>query len=257
MKRFAKPQAVLLSVSMVTLALAGVLYGHWTDTLEAHAVVDTGEIKAGWITVRCVESTFPGVQVTPGPGGGDITATEPGFVAPPEWSGPTPDESTAGTPFWVWETNKNVAHRAVPAFLDDNRTVELMWFNTYPSFTGDCEMEFRNTGTLPIAVPYLVIMPGEETTLASDIFADDGEIWIDWSSGTPPNLQIDPGERETASLKLHVEQSAEQDRTGDGAYTFLVQVCYHNWNEPTDVEDDVCDLYEEGDGKIVIPDPFS
>lgn len=256
MNKFAKPQAVLLSVSMVTLALAGVLYGHWTDTLEAHAVVDTGEIDAEWSTVRCGESLNPNFQVFVGPGGGDSTATPPDFEAPDEWAFDVDDESTLGTPFWVWETNKNVAYRAAPVFNADRTEVELTWFNTYPSFTEDCEMEFENTGTMPIGVPYLVIMPGEGTTLASDIFANDGEIWVDWSGGTPPNPQIDPGEGETASLKLHVEQIAQQDRTGDGAYTFWVQVCYHNWNEPTDVEDDVCDLYEQGDGKIVIPNPF-
>ena len=258
MRRLTKQRLAIFSIGMVfSLVFAGVLYAHWTDTLEVEGIVDTGEIRAEWVTVQGCESQNPDFQVN-SHGGGDHTATRPNYPGQPGWaSNPVADTSTGGTDFLVWETNKNVAYFEGPVFSSDRKTVTLTWKNTYPSFFDDCEMEFNNFGSIPIAVPYLVIEAGPDTVLASDMFAEDGDVWVDWTGQTPPNVQIDPEQaaRIVGSLKMHVEQPAEQGRVGEGAYTVSVTVCYHNWNEPTSVEDDICDLYEAGDGKIVIPEP--
>ncbi len=133
-------------------------------------------------------------------------------------------------------------------------TLVLEWVNTYPSYYDDCQLEFTNTGSVPIHVPYLVIEPLAGTTLATDLFAEDGDIWVEWA-GQPTVEQLDPippVSVATTSLKMHVEQLADPE----SSYGFTVTVCAHNWNEPSTVLDDVCDLYEPGDGKIVLPDPF-
>jgi hypothetical protein len=264
-KRLTRSRTAFFSVGIVTsLALAGVLYAHWTDTLEVDGNVQTGEIGAGWFDVSCREPSVEGFQVLPGPGGGDLTARPFGLSGDTAWVDQGSPFSLKGTRYTKWETNKNVAHLILDwTALEPVAT--LTYFHTYPSYYDDCEMEFTNTGSIPIAVPYLVIEGPAGASLATDIFTDDGAIWVEWSGETPPEPQIDPFPPfsvATGSLKLHVEQSALQN----ARYSFTIAVCYHNWNEPTRAEDDICDLYDV-DGAtpvskttrepvIVVPDPF-
>ena len=254
--------ALLIAVMTLGLAATGVLYAHWTSTLDATVGIQTGEVGVGWWDVNCSESANPVFGVVPGPGGGDTTARPYGVPPGDEaWANLGSPFSQGGTQYTKWETNKNVAwvETAWEALLP---TATINYYNTYPSYYDDCEMEFTNSGSTPIAVPYLVIEGQPGTVLASDIFAEDGHVWVEWSGQAPPTPQLDPAEVVTGSLKLHVEQVAEEDTD----YSFSLVVCVHNWNEPTNVDEDVCDLYDVFDGRpvskttgepvIVIPVPF-
>ena len=261
-----RPRLVaLLAVLALALAASGVLYAHWTAALDATVGIQTGDLGAGWWDIECGESVNPGFQVLPGPGGGDTTARP--FGLPPgdaAWADTGSPFSLGMTQYTKWETNKNVAYIQTTWTALEPRA-EIDYFNAYPSFYDDCEMEFTNSGSIPITVPYLVIEGDPGTRLATDIFAEDGEVWVEWSANTPPEDQVDPLPPPTVvtgSLKVHVEQIAEE--TTD--YGFSVVVCVHNWNEPSVVEDDVCDLYDvvggetvsktTGERVIVVPDPF-
>lgn len=259
--------AILLAVAAMSLAAAGIVYAHWAATTEATIGIQTGEVGAGWWDVDCGESANPTFQLFPGPGGGDTTArpygVPPGDAA---WYNQGSPFSQKLTQYTKWETNKNVAF-AETDWTALEPVASVSYFNTYPSFYDDCEMEFTNAGSIPIAVPYLVIEGADGTTLASDIFAEDGDIWVEWSGETPPNPQVDPigipPSIVTGSLKVHVEQTADEGTD----YAFEVSVCVHNWNEPTIADDDVCDLFDMEGGQtvskttgqpvIVIPAPFS
>lgn len=244
----------LLVVLALALSGMGIVYSHWTDTLVVDGIADTGEVAAGWVGLSCKDGDTPGFQLLPTPTG-DFTVRPPGSYGDPAWAQETfGGESNQGTLYDIWRTNKNVAHLTVAPVQIGDPSITLEWFETYPSYYDDCQLEFRNTGSVPIAVPYLVIEPLDGTTLASDVFANDGDIWVEWG-GQPTVDQLDPftpNDRATTSLKMHVEQLADPE----SSYGFTVTVCAHNWNEPSTVEDDVCDLYEPDDGKIVLPDPF-
>ncbi len=261
MNRDSKRWAILATVVVLALAASGVLFAHWTDTLDAYGQIQTGAVGVGWADVSCVEGSLPGVQVLPGPGGGDLTARPAGLPGDPSWTDLGIPFRPGLTQYKKWETNKNVAHVSID-YTPLDPVVILSYFNTYPSYYDDCQMEFTNAGSIPIAVPYLVIEGTAGTNLATDIFAANGEVWVEWRGETPPNPQIDPLAIATGSLKLHVEQVAQQDTD----YSFSMTVCVHNWNEPTEAADDVCDLYDvegsqpisktTGDPVIVIPNPF-
>lgn len=257
---------VLVAVAALALATVGVAYSHWSSQLDATIGVQTGEAGVGWWDIDCGESALPGFQLHAGPGGGDTTA-RPFGVAPGDaaWAYQGSPMSQGLTQFTKWETNKNVAHAVTDWTLYESQAT-VHYYGTYPSFYDDCEMEFTNSGSIPIAVPYLVIEGQPGTQLASDIFAEDGHLWVEWSGESPPNPQVDPAvlppDVVTGSLKVHVEQVAAE--TTD--YSFSLSVCVHNWNEPTVAADDICDLYDmvggepisktTGERVIVIPYPF-
>lgn len=261
MRNHNKQWVALLFALAIALSATGILYSHWTDTLEVSADIQTGEVGVGWADVSCVEGSFPGIQVLGGPGGGDVTARPAGLLGDPAWTNLGNPFRPGLTQYTKWETNKNVAHIAID-FTALNPDATLSYFNTYPSYYDDCQMEFTNAGSIPIAVPYLVIEGSAGTKLATDIFADNGDVWVEWRGQTPPNPQIDPLAIVVGSLKMHVEQVAEQNTD----FSFSMVVCVHNWNEPTTAADDICDLYDvegsqpvsrtTGERVIVIPNPF-
>lgn len=209
MKTFAKSQAVLLSVSMVTLALAGVLYGHWTDTLEVQAFADTGEVAMEWQSISCVEFwTWPD---------------------PPRTSGPWPDGDFGEV------EGKEVGDFLVAVRESDPQIVDVLVFNSYPSYAFDCELDYQNVGSVPVFVRGARLVgsngltgctvTGDQTkTLECD------QLTVVWRDGI--GSQINPGDGSSGSLIVHVEQPAKQGLVGDDAYQFSLEVCFSNWNEP-------------------------
>lgn len=242
MRQTRKAPIVLLAVLALALANAGILYAHWTDTLQVDGEVRTGELNAGWRNVSCTD-VFAHNDFTVFPYGS--THNEFTYVLT--------SDTNAGTLFDLYQTDMDIGQTILDFEFGSTR-LGITHNNVYPSYWEDCQLEFRNRGSIPLAVPYLVIEPvSGNFNLATDLFTDDGAVWLEWASETPPNLQIDPGDSATASLKFHLEQySSEQDAT----YEYTITLCVHNWNEPTTVNDDVCDLWSPGDGKLVIPEPF-
>lgn len=213
MQRIAKPQAVLLSVSMVTLALAGVLYSHWSDTLEVEALADTGEVAMEWDFIgACAEFwTWPDL---------------------PQGTGFWPDG-----PFGEVE-DKDVGDFEVAIRQSDRQIVDVLVLNGYPSYAFDCELHYENVGSVPVIVRGARVVSSSGLTNCLSIGGPQtpgiacDQLTVRWFDGI--GSQIEPLDGSSGSLIVHVEQLAEQGRTvlGQDAYRFSLEVCFSNWNEP-------------------------
>lgn len=235
------PKAPLrnLTIGIVVAAIlagAGIVYAHWGTSAVVAGHVVTGDVDSHWVEWSCG-----------GAGVDDLTATAVGFVGPPEWV-----QLGSNPAFEVWDTGRDVANTVIESAMGPRVTdVVFRIDNAYPSHYEECEWEIGNVGSIPLAAPYAVIRAlNSETTFASAIFAGDGVLWVASSDGIPAT-QINPQQRKSGSLRIHVEQIAAQD----ARYEFEIAFCLHNWNEPSTATDDVCGLYEPYDiveGTVVL-----
>lgn len=235
-------------VAAVLLASGGLVYAHWTTTTNIEGNINTGNVETFWTEWSCTD-TGSSADITalpvdsPGlPGWGYLGQ---GFIPP----GFEPR-------YEIWQTDMDVAETVIEA--PPGLGVDHIVFridNAYPSHYEDCEWGLGNIGTIPLAVPYVVIRAlNPDTSFASSIFAEDGVLWVDFRNGFPLT-QVNPQQSEHGSFFIHIEQIAEQD----ASYAFEIAVCLHNWNETSTAADDVCGLYEPHelvDGTVmVIPEP--
>ena len=233
--------AVAVAALLVGVGLA---YAHWRTTTTVDGNVNTGNIETFWTEWSCTDT---GTSA-------DLTASPVGWPAPSDWS----HLGTGFIPpgfdprFEIWQTDRDVATTVLeqpPGLGVDHIAFRID--NAYPSHYEDCEWGLGNIGSIPLAVPYVVIRAlNAETGFASTIFAEDGALWIDFRNGFPLT-QVNPQQSEHGSFRIHVEQIAEQDAN----YAFEIAVCMHNWNEPSTSADDVCGLYEPHevlDGTVIV-----
>lgn len=194
--------ALLALTLVVALGTLGVGYGLWSKTLTIGGTVTTGDLNADWDFIP------PCTEFHPWPNGGNSG----------EYLG------------------KDVG--SVTATVDPN-DAQILHFtvdNGYPSYAVDCEVEYSNTGTIPVNVVATTIVPGtgltncdltgnQRKTLTCD------QLTVVFADGI--GAQIDPGDGQGSSLRIHVNQLAKE-RT---SYEFEVRVCLAQWNEdPTAAE---------------------
>jgi len=200
-----RPHKALLMVFLVmTLAAAGVVYAHWTDTLEVEAQVQTGDVEIGWTGAICSE-----------------------FY---DW--PWPPEGFGEV------EGKDVGSTSVE--ITDPHTMVLTVENGYPSYSVDCEIEFTNTGSIPVIIRGWRFTPlsGLEGCTVQYFGTGSGiltceEMTVEFIDGF--GTQIDPGDPlgVASSLRLHIEQAAEQNAT----FEWMLEVCVTNWNEPATAQE--------------------
>lgn len=114
---------------------------------------------------------------------------------------------------------------------------QILYFqidNGYPSYIGDCEVEFTYLGTVPAMVEAITFLAGPELTNCTvdqqstgSFTATCDQLTVTWANGLC--VQLHNGEFLASSLRAHVEQDAEQLTT----YTFGVEVQLNQWNEST------------------------
>jgi hypothetical protein len=126
---------------------------------------------------------------------------------------------------------KDVGSTTATVDPDDNNLLHLMIENGYPSYSVDCEVEYVNDGTIPWVIrgttivslsPNLhnCVLTGNQTkTLSCQ------ELTVVLVDGV--GSQIDPGDGVASSVRVHVEQPAEQN----AEYNFAIQICVAQWNE--------------------------
>lgn len=193
--------ALLAAALVVALAAIGVGYGLWSKTLTVMGTVQTGDLNADWFLTSCAEH-----HGWPGP------------LSPGEYLG------------------KNVG--SVSATIDQ-QNAQILHFtveNGYPSYVADCEVEYKNTGTIPVNVVATTIVPGDGLTnctltgnQAKTLSCD--QLTVVFVDGI--GSQLDPRDKMASSLRIHVEQPAKERST----YEFDVLVCLAQWNEsPTPQE---------------------
>jgi hypothetical protein len=103
----------------------------------------------------------------------------------------------------------------------------------YPSYIGDCEVEFTYLGSIPVRVEAISFIPGPELTnckftqdpLTGSFTAACDQLTVTWVDGLC--IQLHKGSTSASSLKAHVEQEAKQN----SEYTFGVEVQLNQWNE--------------------------
>jgi hypothetical protein len=191
----APPMMVLAVVLLVALTTLGVSYGLWSKTLTIDGKVHTGEVDAKWKFAGCFE-------FYPWPEGGN-------------------DGEVGGVDVGSWE---------IWIDPDDDQILHFVVDNGYPSYAVECEVEFEVEGTIPVIVRGTTIVPGDNLTNCTLSGRNSKTLECDQLTVKfVDNLgsQLHPGDEAASSLKVHVEQPAEEETT----YTFQVLVCMAQWNE--------------------------
>lgn len=197
-----------LSVIIVPALLLslGLAYGLWSKTLAVRGTMETGTVHAEWIGAGCFEfHTWPDLP----DGIEDLGELE----------------------------GKDVGSTTVTIDPEDPQILHLVVQNGYPSYAVDCEVHYVNNGSIPVIIsgtdiravsPNLTncVLSGDQTkVLTCD------QLTVVFADGI--GAQLDPNGELASSLRLHVEQPAEQDST----FRFQVRVCMAQWNEPATFEE--------------------
>ena len=183
---------------VLALATVGVVFGLWSKVLTVEGEVHTGTVHASWDVAICSE--FHPWPLSFGSVNGEFEGKDVGSTSV------FPDPS-------------------------DNNLLHLVIENGYPSYSVDCEVEYKNDGTIPFIIrgfgieatsPNLTncsLTGDQNKTLACDQLT---VILIDGIGS-----QIHPGESVASSVRVHVEQAADQDTL----YSFAIKFCVAQWNE--------------------------
>jgi|SRR3990172_7505002 len=187
---------IVAGALVLALATVGLVYGLWSETLLIEGTVHTGEVYAEWVHCSCEDGEDGGTD-------------------------PHPD----GIP-------KDVGSTSCVIDPENPQILRLVVNNAYPSYWNDCEVEFANTGTVPIKIQQYRITPVNFTRASGD-HKNDGEIWVKYVDGIGAQMEPCPADNceQAGSLKFHVEQPAKENYV----YEFFFELLLVQWNE-----------YEEG-----------
>jgi hypothetical protein len=180
----------LFTAVIIAMIAVGLSYAMWDKYLYIDGTVYTGEVNAVWTSAVNWDPPAPPVSLDPNPDG--------------------------------TRKDKDVGSTTVTGVGTQELVVTIN--NGYPSYFNDIQVEFANTGTIPVKIQSVTIT-ADNFVLASAYGANDGEIWIDFVNGI--GTQLEPGDDAASSFKFHVEQCAEELAT----YTFTVAVRLVQWNE--------------------------
>ncbi len=117
----------------------------------------------------------------------------------------------------------------------NNKLLHFTIGNGYPSYTGDCQVEFRNTGTIPVRVEEIKFTPGDGLTNCSvtqspttgSFTAKCDQLEVEFVDNLC--VQLHPGDKVASSIRVHVEQGAGENST----YKFRVDIKLVQYNEST------------------------
>lgn len=185
----ALPMGTIVLILVLALAAVGVGYGLWSKTLFLHGVVNTGNVDAELSIERILEDEDEEV-----PAQQDLPRD--------------PDDTIEGKDIADCRAELSATNQ-----LNDTLTITIE--EGYPSF--DCWVTFdvHSTGSVPIHIhrPVFDPIPPEITVVTEECYAED--------------TQLHFSERAFCTLRIHVEQIAEQN----ASYTFWGTVFVHQYNE--------------------------
>jgi predicted ribosomally synthesized peptide with SipW-like signal peptide len=233
-----RSRAILLVLVAVALATAGVVYAHWTDTLQVNAQVSTGNVamvnyQQGATDDDGVNNSFEGVPETPAQDGTNYD----------RWIGTSSNDPRtwlAGARY-----DKDVARCRVTAW--DAKTTTVMVENTYPSYHCTIVSYLQVTGTVPLrnqATRVWACGPGLDCSnpanfvevpynRGTDSFAYDSGGGAEFELVMQDNplgscgYQFDPGQYLQSHVGFHVLQGAAPGQT----YQIRFALEEVNWNE--------------------------
>lgn len=193
--------ALLLIIALAAIGVASAL---WSKTLTISGTVYTGDVDAIWTAASSSDRN----------GARDQNLVDGQVV----------------------EVDKDVGRLDCTIDGEDPQILYFTVVNGYPSYYADCEGEWTNTGTIPVVVVDLRVdteCPGvEPTSVPFDGWVDmdldcDGKFDINFQLTNGLCTQIDPGETEANSIKVHVKQDAPQGQE----LRFTAEIQVNQWNE--------------------------
>ena len=239
--RKALPITTVLLILALALATVGVGYGLWSKTLFIYGTVETGKLD---VTLS-LDEVDEGDEVLPPDG------ENPGFWEEDnecdEDSADSDDCEVEGkdiaecTAVLLDKDGKQIGSPIPPGgTVFGGQTIEITIENGYPSF--HCWVQFNvfNEGSIPVRVYQPVISNPNPVEVTVDLVSgphgpfeeDDSSCYHDNAyNAVGDHPQVDEGDLVNCVIHAHVNQAAEQDQTGDDAYTFTATVCAHQWNE--------------------------
>ncbi len=245
-KRGTRQSVVLFSIAALALAMTGVLYAHWTETLTVRGQVETGSVSAEWSAVGTNDDNIGGFGPADGGPSAVWSAGSPlsdGSVDPAG-----PDAYTiGGAENGFYE--KDVAGCYVEA-LPGNMDLTVNATNTYPSYWCTVWGNLDISGTVPVKVGAVTLTASHPITpLGGNTFVIDppavpfpgsepgaiqGEFFFGiFGEGDLPEFgcgaQYHPDDLLFLDGWFHIDQGAEQGAT----YGYALSIEFVNYNEWT------------------------
>jgi hypothetical protein len=215
-----RKKAILIVGLALLIAAAGVVYAHWTETLQVHATVNTGSINVNWIGIWTDDDNGNVIGEEFLPGGGALPAPLFGSGSVDPSSAATVN-ATGGLVSAATRYDKAIGNCASGIDADGHMWVSAS--NVYPSYHCTIWSQFNNTGSVPVKVQSVATL-----TYINNVLADISP-YGDWDTlvGTGCGLQIDPNETFTTVNTFHILQPAAQNAT----YSVEQVITLVNWNE--------------------------
>ena len=252
LNRNGAPLGVLAVGLLVVLATIGIVNGLWSKNLVVNGTVETGDLRVDWDSFSDSDEDCIGGAPTP------------------------------FNPLFPCEFPEKDVGWAECRIDPDKQIMHFRAYNVYPSFDADCEVHFRNTGSIPFHMIGIAIDPGQGlSNCGADVDPDPQAVQVECTEMTirfvdNVGVQFDPGFGSSSSLLFHVKQAAEQSdcaasgdsNTGapfweidknsldcDGAtqvsYEFDVKLCVAQWNEAATYDQCIASDQHEGPGDAV------
>jgi hypothetical protein len=193
----APPLGILALLVLLALASLGVVYGLWSKTLTIEGIVNTGRVHGRWDGAICSEFHD--------------------WPWPPEGFGEVDGKDVGSTDIFIDP--------------DDNNLLHLVIDNAYPSYAVDCEVEYVNDGTIPWIIRGTTIEPVSPNLTQCMLSGNQtktlecAQLTVILVDGI--GAQIDPGDGVASSVRVHIEQLADQN----AEYLFEIKICVAQWNE--------------------------
>jgi hypothetical protein len=234
-----RSRAILLVLVVMALATAGLVYAHWTDTLQVNAQVNTGNAT---LTVSTANTDDDGVgNGWDGPDNGSGTEYD-------RWgTSSSNDPSSYTAPGVGTRYTKDVARCRATGTVGQTSTVLVE--NAYPSYHCTIRQTVQNTGSIPLknqATRVYACGPGLDCSnypvnfvavpysSVTDSFAYDSgdgdpdfELVMQHNPDGVCGYQFDPGRIFQSAVTFHVLQDAAQS----GTYVIRWELDQVNWNE--------------------------
>jgi hypothetical protein len=129
--------------------------------------------------------------------------------------------------------DKDVAQTSAEIDAGDPQILHFRITNGYPSYTGDCQVEYTYIGSVPVKVESITLVPGpnltncvvDQSPRTGSFVATCDQLTITWANGLC--TQMHHNDFMASSLRVHVEQEAEESTE----YTFEVLLKLVQWNE--------------------------
>lgn len=207
MKAIVAPTGVVFMGFVVALALVGVGYGLWADTLRISGAAVTGSVNAGFSLHELDEGLARGAPDGPTDNGVNEDKEVGGVDTAECYARPysAPDSPT--------DTPADAPEDVISARPSDFLFVLLK--NAYPSFNCYVDFDVHNFGSIPIKVNKPVLSPVPERALL-----------VEFQSCYEDGVQLEPGKEALCTLHVHVERGAQPNQV----YRFGATICAYQWN---------------------------